>query len=307
MNRYLRSLQSELKEDLRQLIAIKTVYDKKSISGHAPFGKGIREGFDFILERAIEEGLDVKDVEGYGMHVEYGEGDELVGLLCHMDTVGVYEPDQWLSEPFALLEKDGIWYGRGVNDNKGPLMGCLYLLIALKRLGVRTSKRIRLIIGGAEETTWEGIRKYFLFEEMPSVGISPDGNFPIVHCEKGIRFYTVTGHEISKTVEWIRSKRDRSMVCDHIEVMMSNAPESLKFSGQRAPSRHPDRGINAISKMAGEMEGMMHLEIISCIREHFDRPWNEAGITCNLSSLNYEGDTWSLEFDVRWSRVMMKR
>lgn len=46
--------------------------------------------------------------------------------LCFAGHVDVVPPlDGWASDPFVLTERDGVLFGRGVNDMKGALASCL--------------------------------------------------------------------------------------------------------------------------------------------------------------------------------------
>ena len=128
----LQGYKSQIKKDLSELIAINSERDLKTKGDNAPFGLGIRKCFDKMIEFANREGFAVKDFGGYAIHIEYGDGPETLAILGHLDTVGIYDVERWSSSPFELTEKSGHWYGRGVNDNKGPMIGCLYVLKVLR-------------------------------------------------------------------------------------------------------------------------------------------------------------------------------
>jgi succinyl-diaminopimelate desuccinylase len=65
--------------------------------------------------------------------LEYGDVSNLYARLgscekniCFAGHVDVVPPSgNWKTDPFALCEKDGVFYGRGVNDMKGPLSSAL--------------------------------------------------------------------------------------------------------------------------------------------------------------------------------------
>src|SRR5699024_8737702 len=126
------------------------------------------------------------DFDGYALHIEYGSGEEIVGVLGHLDIVPEGEKQAWLFDPFLLTNHDGHLYGRGVNDDKAPTLAAYYALKILRDLGFEFTRKVRIILGGAEETTWECMDHYFKHSEQPDMAFSPDGDFPIVNGEKGV-------------------------------------------------------------------------------------------------------------------------
>jgi succinyl-diaminopimelate desuccinylase len=85
-----------------------------------------------------------------------------------------------------MTVKDGYVYGRGVADDKGPLLSALYGMYALKQSGFYPNKRVRFIIGTNEETNWGCMNYYKEHCEIPHASFSPDGMFTVVNREKGI-------------------------------------------------------------------------------------------------------------------------
>jgi len=115
----------------------------RSVEGEAkedmPFGEEVDKAFKCALNLSQELGFEIKDVDGYGGHAEYGEGDELVGVLVHLDIVP--EGNGWSTPPFDATIEEGKMYGRGISDNKGPAIASLYALKALKESGVEINKK----------------------------------------------------------------------------------------------------------------------------------------------------------------------
>ena len=52
-----------------------------------PFGEGVNRALEYVLELSERLGLRTKNLDGYAGYAEYGSGDELVGILCHLDVV----------------------------------------------------------------------------------------------------------------------------------------------------------------------------------------------------------------------------
>lgn len=183
--------QDEMMERLQELCSIESILDESSAGPGAPFGKGIAEALDYMLDLGEKEGFRTKNVDGYAGHVEYGEGEEILGILAHLDVVPTGEG--WTSPPFSPEIRDGKFYARGAQDDKGPAMAAFFALKLVKELGLPLNKRVRLILGTDEETHWRDMDYYFQREPMPETGFTPDADFPIIHAEKGLLDLTLTG------------------------------------------------------------------------------------------------------------------
>ena len=97
------------------------------------------------------------------------------------------EGDGWTVPPYEGLVADGRIYGRGTMDDKGPAMAALYALLALKESGAELKRRVRVIFGLNEETGSADM-KYYLKHggEVPVMGFTPDGEYPVINGEKGL-------------------------------------------------------------------------------------------------------------------------
>jgi succinyl-diaminopimelate desuccinylase len=149
-----------------------------------PFGPGCAEALEYILNLGKEMGFQVKNLDGYAGHIEWGEGDEYIAVLGHLDVVPV--GTGWTHPPFGGEIHDGKIYARGAIDDKGPTMAALYGLKAVKDAGVTLGKKVRVIIGVDEETNWRCMDHYFAHEPKPIGGFAPDAEFPLIYAEKGI-------------------------------------------------------------------------------------------------------------------------
>ncbi|QTD43237.1 dipeptidase PepV [Sporosarcina sp. Te-1] len=176
--------QEQIIGDLQQLVSIPSVLDESSASKEAPFGPGPARALEWMLEEGRRAGFAVKDIDHMAGHIEMGEGEELLGILCHVDVVPAGA--NWTYGPFEGTVKDGKLFGRGAIDDKGPTIAAWHAMKMVKESGVPLSKRVRLIVGADEESGFRCVDRYFKTEEMPSVGFAPDADFPIIHAEKGI-------------------------------------------------------------------------------------------------------------------------
>jgi succinyl-diaminopimelate desuccinylase len=180
----------QLIEETQNFLRINSVLDESSSTDLKPFGAGIGDSLNFLLQKAEQYDFFVKNINGYAGVVEHGEGNESVGILCHIDVVPA--GDGWTSPPFSAEIRNNRIYARGAIDNKGPTMAAFFALAIVKELELPLSKRIRIIIGTDEESNWRCVDHYFKHEEMPTVGFAPDADFPIIHAEKGITDVTFT-------------------------------------------------------------------------------------------------------------------
>ncbi|MFC4321146.1 dipeptidase PepV [Litchfieldia salsa] len=226
----------EIIEDTQNFLRIKSVLDESEASVTAPFGNGINEALEFLLKKGSSEGFQVKNVDGYAGHIEMGQGEEIVGILCHVDVVP--EGDGWTSDPFGAEIREGKIFARGAIDDKGPTIAAFYAMKIVKEMNLPLSKRVRMIIGTDEESDWQCVAHYFKHEEMPAVGFAPDADFPIIYAEKGIvDFDLVQNHEVlkeeqeSKLISF-QSGRRYNMVPDFAEAKMKVAGIHTSFVEQ---------------------------------------------------------------------------
>ena len=142
--------QDDLIKDLQGLLHIKSVLDEENTTEDAPLGKGVKEALDYLLDLGSKDGFISKNVGNLAGHLEMGEGEELVGILCHVDVVP--EGDGWSVDPYSGVIKDGKIFARGSSDDKGPTMAAYYGMKIVKELGLPLEKRVRLIVGTDEES-----------------------------------------------------------------------------------------------------------------------------------------------------------
>jgi succinyl-diaminopimelate desuccinylase len=176
-------------KDTQKLLHIKSILDEENTSIDAPLGQGVKDALEFMLHLGEKDGFVSKNVNNLAGHLEFGQGDELLGILCHVDVVP--EGDGWTSDPFAAEIRDGKIYARGALDDKGPTMAAYYAMKIVKELDLPIAKRVRMIIGTDEESNWRCVENYFMHEEMPSMGFAPDADFPIIYAEKGISDFDI--------------------------------------------------------------------------------------------------------------------
>ncbi|WP_079478407.1 dipeptidase PepV [Halobacillus salinus] len=173
--------EQEYLDKVFRLLSIPSVYEEDD---SYPYGKAVHDALEKMLEIGNQDGFSTKNVDGHAGHIEFGEGEEILGILGHLDVVPAGKG--WSTPPFEPTVRDGKLYARGAQDDKGPVMAAYMAMKLLKDQGFEPNKRIRLIVGTDEERDWKGIDHYFSKEEMPELGFTPDASFPVIHAEKGL-------------------------------------------------------------------------------------------------------------------------
>lgn len=185
----------DYQKDLESLVSFASVLDEE---GHKPFGIEIQKALEEILNISRRMGFSTYiDPEGYYGYAEIGEGEELFGVLGHIDVVPLGDINDWNTDPFELVERDGKLYGRGSSDDKGPTLAAMHSLKLILDEGYELDKRVRFIFGTDEESLWRCMKAYTAKEEIPSMGFTPDSSFPLTYAEKGLIEYFLISHEIS--------------------------------------------------------------------------------------------------------------
>lgn len=277
----------ELINNLQELIRIPSVHAESDIPSE-PFGKNTVKALEYILSLGKSLGFKAKNIDGYCGYIEFGNGPELIGIVGHLDVVP--EGENWTYPPFDAHISDNKIYGRGAIDDKGPVIASLYAMKAVMDYCIENNtsinKRVRLILGLNEERDWKCIDYYKKHEEIPSIGFSPDADFPCIYAEKGlISPFLIMDYSnfknldivlsdidcnnnplnvVPKYCSCIISVKNKIDINDTISFVKKSATE-LSFEidtkilnenqfkiisyGVQSHAAHPDLGINAISHL----------------------------------------------------------
>ena len=248
---------------LKNLISFDTVLKEYNPNSNAPFGENNKKALNYLLSEGEKLGFKSKNVDNYAGHVEFGEGDEVLGILAHLDVVPV-TIDEWRTNPFELVIKDGKMYGRGTQDDKGPLVASFVAMKMLKDEGFKPSKRIRLIAGCDEESGSRCLEHYLEKEKTPDLAFSPDAEFPLIYGEKAIISYDICGNSDGILLEFDAGERYNMVPSNaKMKISLDLKKEYLKFLkdngydgeikddtyyayGIASHAAMPDKGLNAI-------------------------------------------------------------
>ena len=185
LDQWIMEHKDEMVDELKAWVSHPSVSRADLASPGAPYGPDCRAMLDFALERAAFYGFETEDYEGYCGAVLSGKGEREIGFLCHLDVVP--EGENWIYAPYHPAEEKGFLFGRGVEDNKGSAVLCLFLLRFLRDMGISLKHRLRLILGCAEETGMADLAHYVkeINGPIPEVSIVADAHFPVCYAQKG--------------------------------------------------------------------------------------------------------------------------
>ena len=207
-------------KDLFGILEIPSVlkkYDEKNLE--EPFGSDIKKALTYMLDLAKKDGFKTVNVDNYAGFVEYGSGDKLLLILCHLDVVPA--TGEWENPPFKPIIKDDKIIARGSSDDKGPLLSSYYALKMLKDEGYDPKMRIRLFFGCDEESGSRCLKRYIEKYGECDYGFSPDASFPCIFAEKGISSEKMSGVIDDPRIISFNSGTVSNIVPDYAEAKLS--------------------------------------------------------------------------------------
>lgn len=313
---YINSKEREMVGDLAELVAVPSV--KGEPYRAAVFGEEPRKALYKMKELCDRMGFKTTVYDEVILCADYGDDPEL-GILAHLDVVPA-QPENWASDPFVLTEKDGVLYGRGAIDDKGPAVAALWALNAVKELGIPLKKGVRLIFGTDEENGSEDLKIYKKHAAFPPKVFTPDGSFPVINIEKGMLRLKFSGNTGINQMEF-RGGNIPNAVADKAKTIMRRVsadkvraaiPEDseAKFTvtergdnvfiscdGKAAHASTPENGVNAVTALLSLMNKLTNEPALQSLEKLF--PFGETdgaalglkcadesgALTCVLSEL----------------------
>ena len=267
--------QNELITNLKKFVNINAVYDESTRDKKNPFGVGVTNALNFITDLARKDGFEVTNYNNMIVEILAGKGDKNITILAHADVVPAGDTG-WNQDPFALKEEDGVLYGRGVADDKGPLLASYYAMRLIVDNNLQGDYQIRFLVGGNEESGSLGVQYYFdnLKKPQPTFGFSPDAEYPLIFAEKGITNFKVSGEFIVPDVISIHGGVASNSVIEKCVVKIKSASPFIQFVKEKNSNVIIEKGddvteISFIGKSAhgatpeeGENAGMVAIDAL---------------------------------------------
>ena len=254
IERYLSEQWIQILDDLRTLVRIPSVDESARASEGAPYGPGPRAALDAIIRIADRMGFRTHDCDGYLAFADWpGESETQLGIICHVDIVPA--GPGWQFEPYELTEHEGYLVGRGVSDDKGPLIICLHALKFWKDAGARFPYTVRFLFGADEEVGMHDVACYRSRFDDPAFLFTPDAEFPVCYGEKGIFQAIATSaavkHRSIATIEG--GEMCNAVPGEARATFIDTAQGELTTQGRTAHASTPELGVNAIGLLVSEL------------------------------------------------------
>ncbi len=172
-----------------------------------------------IREEMLKIGYDEVTIDPMGNVIgRIGSGPKVIAFDGHVDTVDVGDPALWNRDPHSGDVEDGILYGRGTSDMKGGVASSVYAGALLKKRGIPDNVTF-YVTGTVQEEDCDGLCWQYIVNED---GLKPD--LVVITEPTSLRVYR--GHRGRMEME-------------------------VHTSGVSCHGSAPERGVNAIYKMAG--------------------------------------------------------
>lgn len=255
--------QEAMIKDLMDIASIESVsQDDSSVK---PFGQGCIDVLDAMLKKGEDADFKVHNYENYVGSITYDVGkEENIGIWAHLDVVPAGE--NWATDPYTPVLKNGYLFGRGVSDDKSGAIGGFYIQKALRELNIPLNHNIQLFLGTNEETGMKDVEYYVSKYPSPKFSFVPDAGFPGVGGEFGRLRYILKAQQalsddfvsleagsafniIPNKAKVILKKNTRIKYQDlssDFDIQQTQKGIEITAFGESCHAAHPEGGKNAI-------------------------------------------------------------
>ena len=210
-----------------------------------------------IKEEMEKLGYDKVEIDGLGNVIGWmGDGDKIIAIDSHIDTVGIGNIDNWTFDPYEGYETETEIGGRGVSDQCGGIVSSVYGAKIMKDLGLIPEGFKIMVVGTVQEEDCDGLCWQYIINED---GIRPEFVVSTEPTDGGI----------------YRGQRGRMEI-------------RVDVKGVSCHGSAPERGDNAIYKMADILQDIRALNenhaedgteikgLVKMLDPKYNKDWKEA-------------------------------
>ena len=186
-----------------------------------------------IRDEMEKVGFDRVETDGLGNVIGWmGEGDRIIAIDSHVDTVGIGNIENWTHDPYQGYEDDEVIYGRGSSDQEGGMASAVYGAKIMKELSLIPEGYRLMVVGSVQEEDCDGMCWQYIVNKD---GIRPEFVISTEPTDGGI----------------YRGQRGRMEI-------------RVDVKGVSCHGSAPERGDNAIFKMAEIIQDIRALNNNGC-------------------------------------------
>ena len=117
-------------------------------------------------------GYDKVEIDGLGNVIGWmGQGEKIIAIDSHIDTVGIGNINNWEADPYKGYETEDVIYGRGGSDQEGGVVSAVYGAKIMKDLGLIPEGYKILVTATVQEEDCDGLCWQYIHNED---GITPE-------------------------------------------------------------------------------------------------------------------------------------
>ena len=186
-----------------------------------------------IKEEMEKLHFDRVEIDGLGNVIGWmGDGDKIIAIDSHIDTVGIGNRDNWTHDPYEGYEDEEVIYGRGGSDQEGGMASAVYGAKIMKDMNLIPEGYKLMIVGSVMEEDCDGLCWQYIVNKD---GIRPEFVISTEPTDGGI----------------YRGHRGRMEI-------------RVDVKGVSCHGSAPERGDNAIYKMADIISDVRQLNNNGC-------------------------------------------
>ena len=305
---WVKAHEKEMVEDISALVRVPSV--AQNGTEKEPYGFECKRVLTEMENIGKRYGFLTKNHGSRCLSLEYGKSTTEICIWGHLDVVPA--GDDWLYPPFECSREGDYLIGRGVQDNKGPVIAMLYAMRYLKEKNFEPSIKFKQILGCQEETNMEDIDYYRSHERPPAYSFVTDCGFPVCCGEKGIYRLKISSGNISDRVNDFQGGTAANAVPETAKIVVNG--EEISEKGISGHSAFPVGTENAIGKLCKKIlqkKDIPEKSIWEFLMRLSGKGYGEqiginyrddisGELTCNLGLVRLKNHRLEAEIDIRY-------